>query len=205
MTREEAESLFSYIADNDGLNYQFEMFVTVRLLWVTRCQLNEICGRYPGLAFTLIGGGVALAFMFGPIQLTDSVRLGTTTFLAACLTAIVGTQLLTFGALARMIAAKNGLVPVGGASRVLRNWATTDNIALLAFWLLLLGLFLFLIAFAQLARIGFGDLHTPLTTKLTAAGFSLIAISIQSAFAAFLFGIIEIPVRQEKEESALQL
>ncbi|MDX1743059.1 MAG: glycosyltransferase family 2 protein [Ruegeria sp.] len=158
---------------------------------------------YPGLAFTLIGGVLAFALLFGPIQLTESVRLGTNTFLAACLTAIVGTQLLTFGALARMIATKNGLVPVGDASRVLRNWATTDNIALLAFWLLLLGLFLFLVAFAQWAWTGFGDLHTPLTTKLTAAGFSLMAISIQSAFAAFLFGIIEIPVRQGEEEGAL--
>ncbi|KUJ81901.1 hypothetical protein [Ruegeria profundi] len=111
---------------------------------------------------------------------------------------------MTFGALARMIATKNGLVLVGGASRVLRNWATTDNIALLAFWLLLLGLFLFLIAFAQWAWTGFGDLHTPLTTKLTAAGFSLMAISIQSAFAAFLFGIIEIPVRQGKEGALLR-
>ncbi|WP_157769941.1 DUF6538 domain-containing protein [Ruegeria profundi] len=46
VTREEAESLLSYIADNDGLKYQFEMFVTVRLLWVTGCRLNEICGRY---------------------------------------------------------------------------------------------------------------------------------------------------------------
>lgn len=46
VTREEAESLLSYIADNGGLKYQFEMFVTVRLLWVTGCRLNEICGRY---------------------------------------------------------------------------------------------------------------------------------------------------------------
>ncbi len=46
VTREEAESLLTYIADNDSLKYQFEMFVTVRLLWVTGCRLNEICGRY---------------------------------------------------------------------------------------------------------------------------------------------------------------
>ncbi len=47
VTREEAESLLTYIAANDALKYQFEMFVTVRLLWATGCRLNEICGRYP--------------------------------------------------------------------------------------------------------------------------------------------------------------
>ncbi len=46
VTREEAESLLTYIAGNSELKYQFEMFVTVRLLWVTGCRLNEICGRY---------------------------------------------------------------------------------------------------------------------------------------------------------------
>ena len=46
VTREEAESLLTYIAGNSALKYQFEMFVTVRLLWVTGCRLNEICGRY---------------------------------------------------------------------------------------------------------------------------------------------------------------
>ncbi|WP_170330211.1 tyrosine-type recombinase/integrase [Ruegeria arenilitoris] len=46
ITREEAESLLTYIAANSALKYQLEMFVTVRLLWVTGCRLNEICGRY---------------------------------------------------------------------------------------------------------------------------------------------------------------
>ncbi len=46
VTREEAESLVTYIAGKPALKYQFEMFVTVRLLWVTGCRLNEICGRY---------------------------------------------------------------------------------------------------------------------------------------------------------------
>lgn len=43
--RTEAEALLSYIARNDRLKYQFEMYVTVRLLWVTGCRLNEIAGR----------------------------------------------------------------------------------------------------------------------------------------------------------------
>lgn len=46
VSREEAERLLTYIAGHSSLKYQFEMFVTVRLLWVTGCRLNEICGRY---------------------------------------------------------------------------------------------------------------------------------------------------------------
>jgi hypothetical protein len=152
---------------------------------------------YPGLFFTLIGGITALVLMFGPVRVAGSVELGTNTFLASCLITIVGTQLLTFGALARMIATTSGLLPVGEPSKILKNWATTDTIALFAFWLLLFGLLLFGIAFGQWARLGFGDLSNPLTTRLTVAGFSLMAISVQSAFAAFLFGIIEIPTREK--------
>ncbi|NVO55349.1 glycosyltransferase family 2 protein [Rhodobacteraceae bacterium B1Z28] len=152
---------------------------------------------YPGLVFTLLGGITALILMFGPVQIAGSVALGTNTFIASCLITIVGTQLLTFGALARMIATTSGLLPVGEPSKILKSWATTDNIALFAFWLLLFGLLLFGIAFGQWARLGFGDISNPLTTRLTVAGFSLMAISIQSAFAAFLFGIIEIPTRKK--------
>lgn len=46
VTREEAENLLAYIAGNNRLKYQFEMYVTVRLLWVTGCRLGEICGRH---------------------------------------------------------------------------------------------------------------------------------------------------------------
>ena len=42
VTREEAEALLSYISGNDRLKYQREMYVTVRLLWVTACRLGEI-------------------------------------------------------------------------------------------------------------------------------------------------------------------
>ncbi|WP_425051165.1 tyrosine-type recombinase/integrase [Psychromarinibacter sp. S121] len=45
VSRKEAESLLRYIAGNHRLKYQSEMLVTVRLLWVTGCRLNEICGR----------------------------------------------------------------------------------------------------------------------------------------------------------------
>ncbi|WP_133489763.1 DUF6538 domain-containing protein [Aliiroseovarius marinus] len=46
VTRDEAEALLSYIASNNRLKYQFEMYVTVRLLWVTGCRLGEIAGLH---------------------------------------------------------------------------------------------------------------------------------------------------------------
>lgn len=48
VTREEAERFLGYIAKSTRLKYQFEMYVTVRLLWVTGCRLGEICGRRLG-------------------------------------------------------------------------------------------------------------------------------------------------------------
>ena len=45
VTRDDAQALLSYIAGNDRLKYQYEMYVTVRLRWVSACRLNELCGR----------------------------------------------------------------------------------------------------------------------------------------------------------------
>lgn len=42
VTREEAEQLLEAIANNGPYKYRQEMLVTVRLLWVTACRLNEI-------------------------------------------------------------------------------------------------------------------------------------------------------------------
>ena len=42
VTKKEAEALLSYISGNNRLKYQWEMFVVVRLLWVTACRLGEI-------------------------------------------------------------------------------------------------------------------------------------------------------------------
>lgn len=44
VTRAEAEALLTYIAGNGRLKYQREMYVSVRLLWVTACRLSEIAG-----------------------------------------------------------------------------------------------------------------------------------------------------------------
>jgi integrase len=42
VTRKEAECLLRYISGNQFLKYQNEMYIVVRLLWVTACRLNEI-------------------------------------------------------------------------------------------------------------------------------------------------------------------
>jgi integrase len=44
VARGEAKALLSLIAENGRLKYQREMYVTVRLLWVTACRLGEIAG-----------------------------------------------------------------------------------------------------------------------------------------------------------------
>lgn len=45
VTRDEAEALIKHILGCPRLKYRMEMYVTVRLLWVTACRLNEVCAR----------------------------------------------------------------------------------------------------------------------------------------------------------------
>lgn len=151
---------------------------------------------YPGLTLTFIGLLLAALLIAGPVSLAEGLEIDLNTFLVGCLTTIIGTQILTFGLIARAFASTNGLLPVGGRSQWLQKWCTTENVALLALALLIAGSATFGWAFVQWLEVGFGNVTDPLVPRFTAAGLSMIAIAIQTGFAAFLFGIIELPQRK---------
>jgi glycosyltransferase involved in cell wall biosynthesis len=150
---------------------------------------------YPGFALTASGLALGARLMAGPLVLSPSLKLDLNSFLAACLFTIIGVQLMTFGALARYYAALSGMLPAGPRTARTLAWCKTDSLALVALAFVLVGSGLFIGSVIAWAQADFGDLTNPLIPRLVASGLSIAVIGVQTAFAAFLFGILDIPLR----------
>lgn len=155
----------------------------------------------PGTAAVTVGLLLATALSFGPLGLSGGLVLDINTFAAACFMIIAGTQILTLGVLARYYASIAGILPRGPKSDWLRTYLSTDRMVVTAGVLLVVGVIIFAFAMARWTATGFGNLSSPLVPRAVIAGLSLIVIAIQLAFAAFLIGILEIPLTKRNGES----
>jgi glycosyltransferase involved in cell wall biosynthesis len=151
---------------------------------------------FPGLFFVLFGLVLAGALLPGTLQIGSGFSLGLNSFLTGCLLAIVGSQLITFGAVARYYAAVSGILPRGVRSERIIYWCKTDRLILFALFLLVSGGALFCISLFKWAEVDFGLLPNPIAPRLVASGLSIAIIGLQTAFAAFLFGMLDIPTAQ---------
>jgi glycosyltransferase involved in cell wall biosynthesis len=151
---------------------------------------------YPGFLLTTLGLLLSCSLMFGPLDICCSLRLDLNAYLAGCLLTIIGVQLNTFGAMARYYATIAGILPKGPRADRIVAWCKTDNLAVISLLLIIAGLSIFLTALAAWARVNFGDLTSPYVPRLVASGLSILVIGVQTAFAAFIFGIFDIPVKR---------
>jgi len=82
----------------------------------------------PGAALLIVGIVLAALLFPGPLRITDKVGLDLNPVIFAWFLALVGSQLLTFGALARYYAASTGFLPSGRNALVLERFATTERL-----------------------------------------------------------------------------
>lgn len=157
----------------------------------------------PGSALFAVGAVLAFALLLGPIQLTDSLSLGLNSFVAACFMLVSGVQLVTFGVLSRYYAHMTGILPGNRSSDWIIENISTDRLALGAGVCLVGGLGIFAYALLKWAQLGFGPLHDPLIPHVVLIGLTLIVISLQVFFSAFLLGVLEIPIKNRKQPAPL--
>lgn len=150
----------------------------------------------PGAILTFIGTVLAVALVFGPLDF-GNVVLDINTLLVASFFVVAGTQLLTFGALSKYYAAMTGFLPTSARARTILDWITTDRLIQIAVMIFLFGAAGFGYAIGSWAKVGFGDLHDKLVPRLLILGLTGMLVGTQTAFAAFLFGVFEIPTKKE--------
>ena len=109
---------------------------------------------------------------------------------------VVGTQLLTFGAMARQFAAGR-LSSAHEAGRGAIGWLSTDRLVQIAAVLLLVGLVGLTWATWQWMKVDFGLFHSNLVPRVLVSSFCAIVIAIQTAASAFLISVLDIPPRRQ--------
>ena len=145
----------------------------------------------PGLAFLVTGTILGVALLFTTIKVAN-IELDLNTLLVACCLAIAGVQLLTFGMLSRYYAVKSGFLPSSTRIDLLSRWLGTDRLLQIAGLVFALGLSAFAYALWSWARADFGDLVDRFIPRVVMLGLTAMLIGIQTGFASFFFGIIDI-------------
>ncbi|AZO10417.1 MULTISPECIES: glycosyltransferase family 2 protein [unclassified Mesorhizobium] len=156
----------------------------------------------PGTVLLSLGALLVTLLLLGPLQVIDNLSLDLNTFVAACFMVVVGVQLLTFGAISRYYAEITGILPPNRRSDWLTRTISTDRLAANAGICFAGGALFFGYALLRWASLGFGPLDDPAIPRVVVLGLSLIVISLQAFFSAFLLGVLEIPVKRLKAASA---
>jgi glycosyltransferase involved in cell wall biosynthesis len=152
----------------------------------------------PGTVLSVVGVLFAALLVFGPLRVIDNLSLDLNTFVAACFMIVTGVQLLTFGAISRYYAEVTGILPPSRRSGWLARTISTDRLAANAGICFAGGALFFGYAVARWAHLGFGPLDDSEIPRIVVLGLSLIVISFQVFFSAFLLGVLEIPVKRLK-------
>ena len=152
----------------------------------------------PGTLLCGVGTLFAALLVFGPLRVIDNLSLDLNTFVAACFMIVTGVQLLTFGAISRYYAEITGILPPSRRSGWLARTISTDRLAANAGICFAGGALFFFYAVARWAHLGFGPLDDSEIPRIVVLGLSLIVISFQAFFSAFLLGVLEIPVKRMK-------
>jgi glycosyltransferase involved in cell wall biosynthesis len=150
----------------------------------------------PGTALAGIGLVLAALLVFGPLRVINNLSLDLNTFVAACFAVITGVQLITFGAISRHYAHMTGILPESRRSTWLSGYLSTDRLAANAGLLFTAGMLFFGYAVARWASLGFGPLDNSEIPRIVVLGLSLVVISFQAFFSAFLLGVLEIPLKR---------
>lgn len=147
---------------------------------------------YPGAAMALGGGALAAALLPGPLRFGPGFSVDIHTFLVACVAVLVGTQIVTFGMIARRYAAYQALLPHAGRYGRLLEHLSLEGMLLAALLLLAAGLGGLVWSVWAWGRTGFGELDGSLLMRPIILSTCAIATAAQIGFSAFLLGILDL-------------
>jgi len=159
----------------------------------------------PGAALCGIGTLFGALLVFGPLRVIDNLSLDLNTFVAACFMVVAGMQLITFGAISRTYAENMGILPSNRRSGWLSHTITVDRLAANAGICFAAGLGFLGYAVFRWASLDFGPLNDSELPRIVVLGLTLIVISFQAFFSAFLLGVLEIPLKQRKADGDISV
>ncbi len=143
----------------------------------------------PGLLLGVLGAAAATALAIAPIHI-GKVEFSTGTLAVACMSVIIGSQLVAFAFFTKVFAIGEGLLPQDPKfSRVFRIFTLEKGIGL-GLAILLLGVGLLLHGVWIWKRAGYGLLSYGDNMRRLLPAVTLIVVSIQTVFSSFFMSVL---------------
>jgi glycosyltransferase involved in cell wall biosynthesis len=146
---------------------------------------------YPGIFFLALGSVVTALLFAGPLRIGDIV-FENKTFMAGCLSLLVGVQSITFSLLVRRYASRQGYLPRHRRYAHFLDTLTLERLALVAVVLFMLGGGGVVWCFAKWWGAFFGSFDSPIATRLMVFSIAMLAAATQFILTAFLGAIMDV-------------
>lgn len=158
---------------------------------------------YPGAVLAGLGALITVALIPGPIEM-GGLTLDAATLLFAVAAILVGTQLVLFYAVARIVAVAEDLLPASPRFERLNALLTVDRFCLAGGGLFAAGFLIGAVAALRWMMAGFGDLDAGVNVRLAALSTLGMALGVQSVTAGFLLGLVRARRRTVEAEVPLE-
>jgi glycosyltransferase involved in cell wall biosynthesis len=142
----------------------------------------------PGLVLWGLGALVYFIVLYKARFL--GVNIGPHSLLVASLCIIMGYQSMLFGALTKLFAIGEGMLPMDSRAELIFKYATLERGLVLGALATLAGLGLIAAAFVHWISVDFGPLVYSSTMKLVVPGVTLAALGFQTVLASFFFSLL---------------
>lgn len=147
---------------------------------------------YPGLIMIFTGLLVSALLLPGPLMIADNVGLDVHTLLVGSMSLLVGVQAISFGALARCYAQKNGMLPRKSPYDKIISDIRLEHLLGLSALLILSGFASVLWSAHSWSAVDFGALEYSNVMRALIVAVTCIVSGLQLGFSGFLLGIMQI-------------
>jgi hypothetical protein len=145
---------------------------------------------YPGLILMVLGAGVGIPLLAGPIRIGAHVALDVHTLLFAFAAIILGFQCVAFAVCARVYALNEGLLPREPMLEQLLKRFTLETGLTVGAVLIAAGLGGAIAAFISWSRAGFGPLDARVTLRTAIPAASALCLGGQVVLTSFLLSFL---------------
>jgi glycosyltransferase involved in cell wall biosynthesis len=143
----------------------------------------------PGMLLGGLGAAAGTALAFGPVRIS-SVEFSTGTLAVACMSVIIGTQLVAFAFFTKVFAIGEGLLPQSPRfSRLFKTFTLEKGIGF-GLAILILGIGLLLHGFWIWKSAGYGVLSYADNMRRLLPAVTLIVVSMQTVFSSFFLSVL---------------
>jgi len=147
---------------------------------------------YPGIFLIMSGLFVSALLLPAPFMISDNVGLDVHTLLVASMSVLVGVQIISFGAIARSYANKNGMLPYKSKYNKIIEAIKLEHLLFLSLLLILFGIGAVLWAVHKWSVVDFGALEYGDVMRALIIAVTSIVSGLQLGFSGFLLSIMEI-------------